>query len=208
MKPRPINLLLVLAILPGCFLAWQSGRERSRLEARYERMVRIAGDLPIEDPSMVYVRAVDTGEPLHYAWHFHLPPNYSLILRNETGGGSGGSSTSSSTGSRDFIGRVRFQPDAQGLLTVYTHFDGSSGMMGIGDLAFADLVKAHRGEIRVEQLGSTGLAVLEPGQTAVLLRLTLPDHLLGEARKSLSAQGQPSVPMLFKLELGPRPGHL
>ena len=117
-------------ILPGCFLAWQSGRERSRLEARYERMVRIAGDLPIEDPSMVYVSAVDTGEPLHYAWHFHLPPNYSLILRNETGGGSGGSSTSSSTGSRDFIGRVRFQPDEQGLLTVYTHFDGSSGMMG------------------------------------------------------------------------------
>ena len=208
MKPRPIDLLLLLAILPGCFLAWQTGRERRRLEARYERMVRIAGDLPIADPSKVYVRALDTGEPLHYAWRFYLPPNYNLILRNETGGGSGGSSTSSSTGSREFIGRVRFQPDAQGILTVYTHFEGGSSMMGIGDLALAELVTAHQGEIRVEQLGSTGLAELEPGRSAMLLRLTLPDELVDEARKRLSPQEQPSVPMLFEMELGPRPGHL
>src|SRR4051794_9503403 len=117
---------MLVIILPGCFLAWQTGRERTRLEARYARMVRIAGDLPVADPSKVYIRAVDTGEPLHYAWRIYLPPNYTLIVRNRTGYGSSGSSTSWSLNSVEFLARVRLRKDEQGLMHVYTHFDGGS----------------------------------------------------------------------------------
>src|SRR5262249_53145162 len=126
MKPRVLDLLLLLTILPGGFLAWQTGRERGRLEDRYERMVKIAGDLPIADPTKVFIRAVDTGEPLHLAWRVYLPPNYTLIVRNRTGDGSSGSSTSWSLNSAEFIARVRFRKDERGLMSVYTRFHGSS----------------------------------------------------------------------------------
>jgi hypothetical protein len=198
---------MLLAILPGGFLAWQTGRERSRLEDRYGRMVRVAGDLPIADPTKVYIRAVDTGEPLHYAWRVHLPPNYTLIVRNRTGDGSSGSSTSWSLNSVEFIARARLREDEQGLMKIYTRFHSSS-MSGVGDRALAELLTAHPGGIRVEKLGSSGIIVVEPDRSAVLLRLSLPDEFLGEARKGQPSQGSKLDPVLFEIEFGPRPGQL
>src|SRR5689334_110913 len=116
MRPRALDLILLLVILPGGFLAWQSGRQRKRLEDRYERMVRVAGDLAIADPTKVYIRALDMGEPLHFAWRVYLPPNYTLVVRNLTGNGSSGSSTSWSLNPVEFIARVRFRKDEQGLM--------------------------------------------------------------------------------------------
>jgi hypothetical protein len=206
LRPRAIDLLLLLAILPGGLLAWQTGRERGRLEARYERMVKIAGDLPIADPTKVYIRALDTGEPLHYAWRVYLPPNYTLIVRNRAGNGNGGSSTSWSLNSVEFIARVGFRKDEQGLMNVYTRFHNGSSMSGFGGRAVTELLTAHPGEVRVEQLGSSGIAVVQPDQSAVLLRMSLPEELVGEAHKGQSPRGLKADPLLFELEFGPRPG--
>jgi hypothetical protein len=208
MRPRPLDLLLLLAILPGAFLAWQTGRERGRLEGRYGRMVRIAGDLPIDDPTKVYIRSLDTGEPLHYAWRIYLPPNYTLKVRKRSGNGSSGESSSWSRDSQEFIARVRFRKDEQGLMNVYTHFHNASSMGGVGDHAVTELLTAHLHEIRVEQLGSSGVVVVEPDRSAVLLRMSLPDELDGEAREGQSPQGSKPDPVLFEMEFGPKPGQL
>jgi hypothetical protein len=59
-------------------------------------------------------------------------------------------------------------------------------------------------KLHVERLGAPDLAVLEPNQPAILLRLTLPDDLQAEARQKLQPYAQMRyVPVLFELNLGP-----
>jgi hypothetical protein len=77
--------------------------------------------------------------------------------------------------------------------------------MGLGDKALAELLRDRWDKVRVEQLGAPELTILEADQPAVLLRLTLPEDLPREAKKSLSPYAQQQfVPVLFELDLGPR----
>jgi hypothetical protein len=74
MKHRVLDLYLLIAALIGGTLAWQTGRERSRLSEKYDEPARVTGDLPIADASKVHVRALDTGDPMHFAWRVYYPP--------------------------------------------------------------------------------------------------------------------------------------
>jgi len=199
MKHRAFDLVLLIVVLSGGILAWQTGRERSRLEGKRERLVRTIGDLPIADPSKVYVRALKTGEPMHFAWRVYLPPNYIQLLSASTGNQGNAWPTRSS----EFVARVRLHRDEQGVLQVYTQFSAASSRLSLGDKTLAELLRDRWDKIRVEQLGAAGLTAIEPDQSAVLLRLTLPDDLLGEARKKLSPYAQQhNIPFLFELALG------
>jgi hypothetical protein len=200
MKHRLLDWLLILALIVGGILAWKTGRERSRLEERRARLARMTGDLPIADASKVHLRAIDTGERRHFAWRVYLPPNY----KHRVSYRAGGSSTSSSSGPSEFIARVRFREDEQGLIQVYTHFGGGSSRMGIGDKALAELLRGRWDRVRIEQIGAPEVAVFGPDQTAVLLRLTLHDDLEAEARKRLDGYVREQfVPVLFEMVLGP-----
>jgi hypothetical protein len=203
MKHRLLDGLLILALLSGGILAGKTGLERSRLEARHARLARMTGDLPVTDPSKLYFQAIDTGEPLHFAWRVYLPPKYNQVLSCRSDGSSS-SSTSSSSAATELIARVRLREDEQGQLQVYTHFGGGSSRMGVGDKALAERLRGRWGRVRVEQLGAPELAVLGPDQTTVLLRLTLPDDLEAEAREKLDRSMQRSVPVLYELVLGPK----
>jgi hypothetical protein len=196
MKLGVFDVVLLAVTIVGGYFAWQTGRERSRLAEKYDRLVQVTGDLPVADASKVYVRALDTGEPMHFAWRVYVPPNYQQIWKSN----HGGSSTSSSSSSSEFITRVRFREGDQGRLDVYTHFSGGSSRSTLADGPFAGLLRDHWGEVRVEQLGAAGLAVLGPDQSAVILRLTLPDDLRDRAPQRF-------IPVLFELDLGPEPAN-
>ena len=86
MKHKLLDWFLIIVVLIGGVLTWQTGRERSRLTARHGRLAKLAGDLRIADPSKVYVLALDTGEPLHFAWRMYFPPNYKLSLLSRHSG--------------------------------------------------------------------------------------------------------------------------
>jgi hypothetical protein len=47
MKHRAVDLVLLLVALLGGILAFQTGRQQSRLRGEHERLSRITGDLPI-----------------------------------------------------------------------------------------------------------------------------------------------------------------
>ena len=97
MKQRTaIDLVLLVVIAAGGVAALQTGRERSRLESTYERLHRKTGDLPIGDPAWVHVRAIETGDPLHFAWRVYFPSNYP----KSSSFGSAGQSWSGSGGRR------------------------------------------------------------------------------------------------------------
>jgi hypothetical protein len=202
MKPRLLDAVLLLVVLAGAIAAWQTGRERSRLSERYERLVRITGDLPVDDPTKVYIQRLETGKPLDFAWRVHLPPNFNSAIWSSTGIQSTGWARSAS----DFLARVRIREEENGLLQIYERFARSSSRSSFGDEALAQLLRGRWGAIRVEQLGAAGPAELKPGQAAVRLRLTLPDELAFEGHKTLDAHAQSQfVPVLFELNLGPKP---
>jgi hypothetical protein len=203
MKHRVFDWFLLVVTLIGGVLAWQTGRERSRLSERHRRLVGMAGELPIADPSKVYARALDTGEPLHFAWRVYLPANYNRALRS-SGGGALGASTSRRPS--EFIARLRFRQDNQGVMEVYNHFANGSTRVSLGDKTLADLLRNRWDKVRVERLGAPEVAVIEPDKPAVLLRLTLPDDMQDEARTKLSPDNQARLlPVLYELDLGPKP---
>jgi hypothetical protein len=200
MKHGVLNAFLLVAVLSGGVLALLAGRERSRLSRRYERLVRTTGPFSISDPSKLYFQAVDTGEPFHFAWHAYLPANYRMVVI----GSLGPDCSSTSNYPRDFIARVRFHQEEQGIMQVYTNFSSSGVRFGFRDKELTELLRDRWDRLLVEQLGTRELAVADHDRPVVLLRLTLPDELAGEARKKLSKDVQKKyVPVVFQLGLDP-----
>jgi len=194
------DLLLLVALIVGAGFAWQSARERARLTTDFERLVRATGDLPISDPTKAHFRAMETGQPLHFAWRVYLPANYAVKLRSREGGLSHGVSSSP----EEFIARVRLREDEQGNWSVYEAFRGGSFRGSLGGKELNDLLRKSADKILVEQLGAKATATIEPNGSAVLLRLSLPEEIQAEARRTLPHYEQSRfIPDLFVLELGP-----
>src|SRR5262245_16479620 len=107
-----IDAILVLVVLYGTLLAWQSGRERRRLTNVYDRLARVTGDLRVTVPNKAHFLALETGDPMHYAWRIYVPPNFALAFSDK----SGGSSSWWTSGEREFIARLRFRGNEQGHL--------------------------------------------------------------------------------------------
>jgi hypothetical protein len=198
---RLIDLVLILAVVAGIVPAWMSGQERSRLEAEYARLAKSAGNLVLTDPTLVHMLALDTGEPLHYAWRIYFPPGYQATYRtsNEMSGGSWNRDAC------NFIGRVRFQVDEQDRLQLYTKFHGNMSLSQVGDQALGRLVREGRVRFEVEQLGSKGVAIFGPDQGVILLSLTIPEDLPGDVREKLLTVAPKGTRLFYQFELGPKP---
>jgi hypothetical protein len=150
-KRAVFDCFLLLVVLSGAVVAWQTGQERSRLNTRHERLFRIAGELLVEAASKLYVHALDTGETLHFAWRVYCPPNKTILLSSRQG--DQGLSLSNRS-SDEFIARVRLRCDDRGFMRVFIRVaNGSSTEQILGDQKLATLLRGHWGKIRVEQLG-------------------------------------------------------
>jgi hypothetical protein len=205
MKRSLFAWFLIAMVVGGGVMAWRTGRERSRLTARHERLVKSTGELSIKDASKIYALALDTGEPLHFAWHFYFPPNCKQRLRCRFGNQLH-SMPASAPSQADSIGRVRFGQDDDGTMELFFHFGPVARGMSLEDSELEDLLRGRWDQVKVEQLGAPGVAVVDPDQPAVLLRITLPEDLQTDARTKLSAENQRLfVPVVFEVMLGPPP---
>ena len=110
MVHKALNFAMIVAIVIGGVLAWRTGEERSRLTSAYRRLAQITGDFTIADPSKAYFLALDTGEPLHFAWQIYLPPNYSHVFKYN----DGGEHSWMTAGAVHTIVQVRIREDDQG----------------------------------------------------------------------------------------------
>ena len=196
---RWLNAALAIAVVIGGVMAHQAGKEHQRLRTEYERLAKKVGDLPIEDPSKVYVLALETDEKLHFAWRIYLPPN--VKLRWQTS--DGGRSWSSYRDAREFIARVRFREDENGQLIVFTKRANGSGMFRFENRQVADLLRGRWDEIQVEQLGAGEIVTVEPDEIATLLRLTLSDELKQQANEKLDNNFKKRIQTdLFSIRFG------
>ena len=173
MLRKVVDVVMFAVVLVGGVFAWRSGTERKRLEGEVARLVRVAGDLTIVDPSKIHVQAIETGKPLHFAWRVYIPPNAQVWIRDNIGGLS-----SVSGGPKEFIARVILRnPPEGGMLQGFREFDLSNSRLSMGSPELADFLRGHEPELRVEQLGVGKVAVIAKNEPAVLLRLAWPESM-------------------------------
>ncbi len=183
MPIRLLNAVLLIATLIGGVLAHQACRRHQRLLAEREQLEEQVGCLRIEDPSKMYVRALETGEELHFAWRVYFPAGFSLRTENSNGGSTWSSKRPDAT---EFIARVRLRERYDGRLNVFTKQANGSGRLALGDPRLAELLRDRWDEVQAEQLGSDGSVAIDTDEVATLLRLTLSEDLKREAREKLS----------------------
>jgi hypothetical protein len=197
---RLLNALLLIAAVIGGVLAYRAAMERQRLLAERARLENKVGSLPIGDPSKVHVRALETGEPLHFAWRVYLPARRNFRWKCS----SGGSSWSAGSRASEFIARVRVRENEHGGLDVFTKQASGSARLGLGNKKLADLLRDRWNEVRVEQLGANGVAVTDANEVTTLLRLTLSDDLKREADQKLKKHfAKRFQTALFDVRFGP-----
>lgn len=192
--------LIGLAILVGGVLAVRSGGQRSELRREYQRLTKLVGELPVSDPGKVWIKALDTGDSMHFAWRVYLPANYHLQISHD---GSGWLSSQRSAPA-EFVARVRFRMTDDHRLQVYEHYDSSSGLLSRGDGEVAKFIHQHWDRLKVEQLGTENAVSIEPANTVTLLRLQMPEELQAEAAAIFPRHLQSEfIPTYFHITLGP-----
>jgi len=198
---RVIEIALAVAILSGAVFLWRSTTKRSVLTREHERLADKVGRLQIKDPSKIHIQAIKTGDPLHFAWRAYFPPNYRYAYTCSSGGGSG-----SMDSAWEGILRVRVR-EVNGQMLLYYRLQQGSGQRSFGSRKFAEFFKEHREqvkELQAEQLGADGLAVFDPSEVKTLIKISLPEELLPEAKKRLNDwEYNQLVPKLEWIRIGP-----
>ena len=186
LRHKLLDAILLLIALVGGVLAWQTGREQGRLRAKIERLTRTTGDFSITDPSRIHVLALDTGEPLHFAWRVYLPADYKLVER-EMSGGAVSASPPGQVSSRELILRTRFREDAEGHLNLYQNFEETSHRASFGDKSLSKVLHGRFDQVLVEQLGTQTVVSVGVDEPLDLLRLKLPADMEAEIVKEMRA---------------------
>ncbi len=182
MLTRLLNLFLLIAAVIGVVLAYGVAKKHRELSTEHRRLEAKVGSLPIGDPSKIHIRALETGEDLHFAWRVYVPAGERIKWAYDGGGGSG-SSWSSNAG--QYIARVRFRENEDGSIHAFAKLSGGSSRFQLGGQALADLLRDRWDEIQVEQLASDDVVAIDASEVATLLRLTLPDDLKQEGEQKV-----------------------
>jgi hypothetical protein len=196
-----MEVLLFIALLIGAVLVSQSIWKKAELTREHDRLMQKTGDLVITDPTKVHMRALDTGEPLHFAWRAYFPANYNFGYTSRGGSGWG-------TQSEPWEGilRVRMR-EVDGNMQLYYRFIGGSGLRSMGSGGLKELQKKHPdllNQLQVEQLASDGPITFPPEETQTLIKITLPEYLIpDDKKKRKSWEYQQLVPALEWIRIGP-----
>ena len=204
MRLRALDILLLLLTVIGGVLALSSSRRASALRAEYERIVHVAGDLEIKDPARLRIRAIDTGDPWHFAWRVYMPANYSMPLKHAVGGASGSSGFFQSE-PQEFIARIRLTASRDGQIAIYQSYGPNVSFTTAGTSDFFAYLSEHRDELVVEQLAANEAISLAADDSATLLKISLPEELSQEARARFGSELADMIPTVLESRLGQGP---
>ncbi len=182
MSIRPLKAILLMAVVIGGVLTYLADTKHQELLTEHRRLEEKFLSLPLEDPSKMHVRALETGEELHFAWRVYSPAGYNCSWWNN-GGGSGWQTTDA----EEAVVRVRLREDDDGVLRVFVKEVGGSCFLTLGNRQVTDLLRDRWDEVELEQLGSDGVAVVDADEVTTLLRLSLSDDLKWEFDRKLGA---------------------
>ena len=179
---RSLNALLLIGAVIGGVLTYRAARTHRELLAEKNRLEQKVGSLSIKDPSKIQVEALETGEPLHFAWRIYRPADIGCSWQ----AGTNGRRSWAYGRPREFISRVRFRESYDGQLGLFVNVIRRYRGITLANRQLTDLLRDRWDEIQVEQLGCDHLVIVEPDEVAVLLRLTFSEQLKREAEQILS----------------------
>lgn len=198
-----VDLGLVVLLVVGAGFAWHSGQKRWQAESELARLRTLIGEIDVVDPGKVHIQALNTGEPLHYAWRIYLPAGFnSKIASYFTLAGGNSWSSSSSTKPEHFLARVRFRRTESGEWEVYKKFHQGSSRSSLGNRALSDLFDKHGAQLVVEQAGVGEVLVFAPHETRDLLRILLPPSVQDEYRQWYQGQASEKFPEIMSVSIG------
>jgi hypothetical protein len=164
---RILNTLLLLIAVVGVFFAWQAHTKFEPTRREHERLTAKVGRLPIEDATKVHVLAIETKEPLDFAWQVHVPANFDWKWQTTQFQHNTSTSSGKVQASRVELVRVRFRK-IDGQWHVWNKMLGSSGVTSSSD---AELLERPE-LLHIEQLGVGKLTAIEPDEVVTLLNIT------------------------------------
>ena len=75
-----VDLCLIALSAFGCYFAIQSGLKKSDLDFHFAQLAvkseEVKFSRALEDPNRIYVEAIETGNPLEFAWSVYLPTGF------------------------------------------------------------------------------------------------------------------------------------
>ena len=88
-----IDSCLICLASVGCYFAIQSSRRKSELEFHLNQLVDrseaiLSSPFAIADVDRIYVKAIETGKPLEFAWRVYLPSGFKNVSKVEFPNGS------------------------------------------------------------------------------------------------------------------------
>lgn len=167
---RILNILLLLVTLVGVLFVLQARSAFDVTRREHQRLTAKVGRLPIEDESKAHVIALETDEPLDFAWIVYLPAKFnakweSVVYQSGSSSTSGGDSEA-----RTEIVRVRFRK-IDGQWHLWRKFINSSSTHSINNLQFGDALDQWE-SLDIEQLGRDGVVTIEPDDVVTLLEIS------------------------------------
>jgi hypothetical protein len=198
---RVIEIVLILIIAIGGAFLLPILMKLYGLQRELDHLTQKTGCLTITDPTKVHIRAIDTGEPLHFAWQAYFPANYSFSYTTNSGSGSNSHGLP-----RETILRVRIR-EVDGRLMIYQRLGGGGGGAIGGSAKLIELLKEHPDalqKLRVERLAADGLMVFDVGESHTLLKISLPPDLQAEAKEKFEKREYNRiVPTVEWIRFGP-----
>ncbi|WP_254507914.1 hypothetical protein [Anatilimnocola floriformis] len=198
---RIIELALTIVILIGAVFLWRSTSTRSELTREHDRLANKVGRLQIKDPTKIHLLAINTDDPQHFAWRAYFPPNYHYAYSCSSGGGSGSNSSA-----WEGILRVRVREVNGKTLLSHALLNGS-GLRSIGSEPLTKVLKEQPGmtpRLQAEQLGTKGLVMFDTSEVLTLVKLSLSDEALADAKQHLNEwELKQLTPHLERIRIGP-----
>ena len=154
----------------------QSGQQRASLSSQVARIEKRIGTLPISDPRLVHIRALETENRLEFAWRIYFPANFKMmrvIYSDSSGSGWGRMQISNP---KEIIAKVQFREN-NGRVECYSDFGQASTVMELRQPIHAALLREKMDQLKIEQLGKDGLVTFEPDEEFTVLRITVPKDL-------------------------------
>jgi hypothetical protein len=188
---RIINSALLLAAVCGALFALRAERTRRELAREHRRLAGKVGFLSIDDEHKLHVRALPTGDPLHFAWQIYFPAGCQGKWRSRMSPGYiyFGNHSSGQESGREIV-RIRFQK-IDGRWQGWMKRGGSSLLLQVTEPI--DELLEHPERLHVEQLGVAGPIDLNDDELIDLLRITSDEPIEGDRDLLLVQFGTPEA---------------
>ena len=156
MKLKWLDLLFIGLTIIGSVYFVRVQAELAALHKQHARIRATYGEMKIEDPDAVHIKAIDSKHPWQWAWRVYLPDNSQGTLTYKIGQGSSGSLGFGSS-KQEFVSRLSLTELKDGRMGLFNRFEGGSSFSRFGSKEFFDFLREHRDELQIEQLGDRGI---------------------------------------------------